>query len=139
MESVSRPAAIVFLLTSSPARLDLYRSLHHAYHDTLTLIMINPTLDPDFSPFFHHWLLCDSDHPSHLASLLKGLTDDVDVHAVLSFDEYGVHPAAKLAEYLGVRPYPMSSEGLRKVMDKRKFRGWCEIHGIPSPGFLHVG
>lgn len=137
MESISR-TAIVFLLTSSPARLDLYRSIYHAYHETLTLIMINPTLDPDFSPFFHHWLLCDSDLPSHLASLLKGLTD-VDVHAVLSFDEYGVHPAAKLAEYLGVRPYPMSSEGLRKVMDKRRFRGWCETHGIPSPGFLQVG
>ena len=138
MESVSRRTAIVFLLTSSPARLDLYRSLHLAYSDTLTLIMINPTLDPDFSPFFHLWLLCDSDHPSHLASLLKGLTD-VDVQAVLSFDEYGVHPAARLAEYLGVRPYPMSSEDLKMVMDQRRFREWCEAQGIPSPGFLHLG
>ena len=93
MESTSRPA-IVFLLTSSRARLDLYRSIHHAYHDTLTLIMINPTLEPDFSPFFHHWLLSDSENPSHLASLLRG----VAMHEVISFDEYGVHPAAKLAE-----------------------------------------
>jgi hypothetical protein len=134
MESTSRPA-IVFLLTSSRARLDLYRSIHHAYHDTLTLIMINPTLEPDFSPFFHHWLLSDSENPSHLASLLRGFA----MQAVISFDEYGVHPAAKLAEMLKVRPYPMGSDVLRKIMDKRKFRGWCESHGIPSPGYLHVG
>ena len=135
MESTSRQA-IVFFLTSSPARLDLYRSIHHAYHDTLTLIMINPTLDPDFSPFFHLWLLSDSEHPSHLASLLRGFT----VQAVLSFDEYGVHPAAKLAECLKVRPYPLaSSDVLKKIMDKREFRGWCESHGIPSPRYLHVG
>jgi hypothetical protein len=93
MESTSHPA-IVFLLTSSRARLDLYRSIHQAFQDTLTLIMIHPTLEPDFFPFFHHWLLSDSEDTSHLASLLRGFT----VQAVLSFDEYGVHPAAKLAE-----------------------------------------
>ena len=136
MESISRPT-IVFLLTSSRARLDLYRSIHLAYHDTLTLVMINPSLDPDFSPVFHHWLLSDCESLSYLASLLRGF--DTVVHAVLSFDEYGVYQAAKLAEYLGVRPYPMDTEGLKKIMDKRRFRGWCEAHGIPSPSHLHEG
>ena len=132
MESTNRPA-IIFLLTSSYARLDIYRSIHLAYQATLNLVMINPIFDPDFSLFFHHWLLSDCyDDPSHLATLLRGFK----VIAVVSFDEFGIYPAAKLGEYLGVKPYPMGPEGLVKIMDKRRFRGWCVAHGIPSPRFL---
>ena len=58
---------------------------------------------------------------------------------MLSFDEYGVYLAASLAEELGLRPYPLGTDGLKRIMDKRQFRQWCSEREISCPRYLAEG
>ncbi len=47
---------IVFINTSSRARIDMYDHVYRTYQDT-DFVMINPEVDEDFTRFFKYWIV----------------------------------------------------------------------------------
>ncbi|KAG5466261.1 hypothetical protein LSCM4_01406 [Leishmania orientalis] len=123
----------VFLRTSSVARVPLYRHLNAL---GLTLVLVHPyTPRPEFDGIFQHWLQYETDDVDavHLALLAflgsRGLIPD----AVVSFDEYGVFPAAALAARMNLTPVPLPPTAVLQNNLKDLFRLFCREHGISSP------
>ncbi|KAG5467345.1 hypothetical protein CUR178_00987 [Leishmania enriettii] len=123
----------VFLLTSSVARVPLYRRLNTL---GLTLVLVQPhTPRPEFDGVFQHWLQYETVDVDGVNLALqaflgsRGLIPD----AVLSFDEYGVFPAAALAARMNLTPIPLPPAALLQSSLKELFRLFCREHGISSP------
>lgn len=53
--------------------------------------------------------------------------------AIISFDEYGVYPAALLAERAHLRSIPFHSSIVQITNIKSLFRAFCKNHHIASP------
>lgn len=124
---------VVFLRTSSVARLPLYRRLRSL---NVTLVLVHPfTPLPEFDGVFSHWLKhetsdVDEVHLALSAFLAScGLVPD----AVVSFDEYAVYQAAVIAARLNLTPIPLPPAAVLQNNLKDMFRLFCSEHGIPSP------
>ncbi|CAC9544753.1 ATP-grasp domain containing protein [Leishmania donovani] len=124
---------IVFLRTSSVARLPLYRRLRSL---NVALVLVHPfTPLPAFDGVFSHWLQhetsdVDEVHLALSAFLAsRGLVPD----AVVSFDEYAVYQAALIAARLNLTPIPLPPAAVLQNNMKDLFRLFCSEHGIPSP------
>ena len=121
---------VVFLRTSSPARVAVY---NHLKSQGLSLIMVHPVLNPDFAHSFTKWVLCDTNDVEALAATLERELKGIRIDAFVSLDEYGVYPAACLQERYHHRPIPLSAKGLQMTSIKSKFREFCGLHNINSP------
>ena len=129
---------VVFLRTSSTARLPVYEELAAKGYN---LVMIHPSVSFDFSHAFSHWIECETNDVDQVEAALRsamkvhGFTPD----AIISIDEYGVYPAACLAERFGKRPLPLPPAGLRVTTVKSAFRDWCAEYNIGSPKNAKLG
>lgn len=127
-----RAKTIVLLRTSSTARIPVYQELQALGYD---LVMIHPVTTKDFSPYFKHWIRCETNDPVPVEIKLRKAMKQYNFtpDAIMSFDEYGVYTAACLSESFGKRPLPLGPEGLRNTTIKSNFRTWCKKHQIGSP------
>ena len=126
---------VVLIRTSSIARVPVYSHLKDA---GLRLIMVHPVVNDNFAGIFEHWIYHDTNDVEALdrvlaAELPRLLGGDGHVDAIVSFDEYGVYPAACLAVRRGLRPIPLSPAGLQTTSVKSAFRAFCAKNGIRSP------
>ncbi|AIO01838.1 hypothetical protein LPMP_342120 [Leishmania panamensis] len=124
---------VVFICTSSGARLPLYRRLRSL---GLTLVLVHPcTPSPVFDGIFQYWLQHDTDDVEGVYLALSAFlaSHKLVPDAVVSFDEYGVHQAVVLADRLNLTPVPMPDAAFLQNNLKHSFRGFCSGHGISSP------
>lgn len=127
---------LVLVRTSSIARVPVYRHLRSL---GLTLVMVHPIANDTFAGCFDHWIYHDTNDVEALdrvlcAELPQLLGGDGHVDGVVSFDEYGVYPAACIAMRRGLRPVPMTPSSLQTTSVKSAFRELCAQHGINAPG-----
>ena len=126
---------IVMIRVSGPARAPIYT---HLRNRGCVLIMVHPVVNDNFAGIFEHWIYHDTNDVEALdrvlaAELPRLLGGDGHVDAIVSFDEYGVYPAACLAVRRGLRPIPLSPAGLQTTSVKSAFRAFCAKNGIRSP------
>lgn len=128
---------IILVRTSSKARVPVYESLHRA---GVGIIMVHPFLLKDIQTFIRHWIITETFDIPRLISRVSSFLSDMSIFpdACFSFDEYGVYPAACLAESLGLRPIPLPSKCIRSLMVKSEFRMWCEKHNLPTPKYVII-
>lgn len=125
---------VVFLRTSSTARIPVYHYLAKVLG--YRLIMIHPVVVEDFASSFYRWIEVETTDTSVVERSLRAAMEEdpaVTPSAIISFDEYGVYPAAVLAERFGFRPLPLPPTGLRVTSIKSQFRQWCAEHNIRAP------
>lgn len=125
--------SVVLIRTSSIARAPIYAHLRSL---GLKLIIVHP--EPplaEFDGLFNEWLQCETHNVAHLQVVLRAFLSKKKLHvdAIISFDEYGVYPAAMLAEAFQLRAIPLSARRLRQTNDKSRFRRFCERHHVSSP------
>jgi biotin carboxylase len=127
---------VLLLRVSGPARVPVYK---HFRRLGITLVVVHPVTNDNFAGCFDHWIYHDTNDVEALDRVLamelpRLLGADGRVDAILSFDEYGVYPAACLAVRRGLRPIPLSPASLQTTSIKSAFRALCAAHGIRSPG-----
>lgn len=123
---------IVLLRTSSVARIPVYQQLRR---DGVRIIMVHPIFNEQFEKCFDHWIVHDTNDVNLLETALNKELERLDIvpDAILSFDEYGVYPAACLAVRRGMRPIPFDPEAQQSTTVKSAFRRFCAAHGISAP------
>ena len=106
-----------------------------------TVAMVYPSSGP-FAPWdapglFDHWINSETCDPD---ALDRALRDYADAHhltsrvaAIFTFDEYGVYPAAVVAQRWGLRPLPFEPELISTMNNKHAFRDWCVTNGVRGP------
>lgn len=126
---------VVLLRTSSTARAPVYASLRRL---GLRIIMVHPfDASANFGPeCIDEWIHQDTTDVDSLYATLTSPRYAGTFDAVASFDEYGVFPAARLSQRLGLRLTPLTPSMLSTVNIKSRFRHWCKRHGIAAPRFL---
>jgi biotin carboxylase len=134
MAESGKTQTVVLVRSSSGARLPSYRRALAALQG-LQLVVVHPEVRPWAAEVVKHWVLCETTDVEVVERALRaamaqhGFTPD----AVLSFDEYGVFPAAALAQRMGLRPLPLPPAALQATNVKSLFREWCARHGIRAP------
>ncbi|CUG88063.1 Hypothetical protein, putative [Bodo saltans] len=124
---------IVLIRTSSVARIPVYK---HIRSLGIRVIIVHPFQNPAFEGCYDDFLVHDTNDIDALENAIvkfqeeKGI-DTVD--AFLSFDEYGVYPAAVLSERRSKRSIPLSPSALQATSVKSAFRTFCYANGINSP------
>lgn len=126
---------VLLLRVSGPARIPIYR---HFRKIGLTLVVVHPIANDNFAGCFDHWIYHDTNDVEALdrvltAELPRLLGGSGHVDAIISFDEYGVYPAACLAVRRGLRPIPLSPSALQTTSVKSAFYALCTQHGINVP------
>ncbi|RNF26277.1 biotin carboxylase [Trypanosoma conorhini] len=124
---------VVLLRTSSVARAPVYR---HLRDKGVVLVLVHPVHPAvAFDGVFHYHLLHDTNDVDALEPVLGRFLSlhELSPDAVISFDEYGVYPAAVLAQRMGFRPVPLPPEKLRRTNVKSLLREDCAREGITSP------
>jgi biotin carboxylase len=125
---------VVLVRSSSSARLPSYRRALAAL-DGLRLVVVHPEERPWAADVVQHWVLCETTDVDLVERALRaamarhGFRPD----AIVSFDEYGVYPAAVLAERMGLRAFPLPPAALQATNVKSLFREWCARHAIRAP------
>ena len=127
---------IVLIRVSGPARVPVYKHLKEC---GCVLVVVHPVANDNFAGIFDHWIYHDTNDVEVLDKVLRAelprlLGGDGHVDGIVSFDEYGVYPAACLAVRRGLRPIPLSPESLQTTSVKSAFRAFCAKNGIRSPG-----
>eukprot|EP00760_Papus_ankaliazontas_P030266 PhM_4_TR469/c0_g1_i3/m.59926 len=124
---------VVFVRTSSNSRDKPYEHLHGL---GLNIIFVHPHIVNWAVPYAKHWILQDTADVDGVVTATKAFLaehPEVRVDGVLSFDEYGVFPAAVLGQALSVTPCPCPPEVVRLTNIKTKFREWSKGVGLRSP------
>ena len=127
-------ATVVLVRSSSSARLPSYRRALAAL-DGLRLVVVHPEERPWAAQVVQHWVLCETTDVELVERALRAAMERHGFRpdAILSFDEYGVYPAAVLAERMGLRAFPLPPAALQATNVKSLFREWCARHAIRAP------
>eukprot|EP00667_Euglena_gracilis_P010244 EG_transcript_10424 len=127
---------LLLVRTSGNSRLAAYRRLQAL---GLRLVFVHPARN-FAEPVAWRWILTDTNDAAAMVRTVVAQLREMDlaVDGVTSFDEYGVYPAARLAEFLGLRPCPAPSDVVRETNIKSLFRKHCQLHGIGSPRCLSL-
>lgn len=124
---------MILLRTSSVARAPVYAHLRSL---GVTLVLVHP-VEPlaEFNGVFNYWLPFETADVAALEPVLMQFLADhrLTPHAIVSFDEYAVYQAAKLAESLKLQPVPLPSAAIQLTNLKERFRLFCREHSISSP------
>ena len=133
-----RGRLLVVIRPSAFSRLPLYEWMKA---QGFTVAMVYPSSGP-FAPWdapglFDHWINSETCDPD---ALDRALRDYADAHhltsrvaAIFTFDEYGVYPAAVVAQRWGLRPLPFEPELISTMNNKHAFRDWCVTNGVRGP------
>lgn len=126
------PSVIVFVRTSSTARLPVYEALAKKGY---ALAMVHPLIISDFAPHFKYWIESETNDARVVEECIRTAMKEhkFSVSAVISFDEYGVFPAAVVAESFSLQSFPLPPAGLKATSIKSDFRTWCVEHQINAP------
>ena len=130
---------VVILRTSGIARIPIYAHFQLALN--LQLVMVHPSRPANFTPYFKHWVEAETDDIDRLDVAIQSYLQSASLptpSAYMSLDEYGVLPAAILAERHGTRPIPLPSAAVRRNNLKSEFRAWCAEHGVRGPACVSL-
>ncbi|EKG07497.1 hypothetical protein TCSYLVIO_001372 [Trypanosoma cruzi] len=124
---------VVLLRTSSVARAPIYK---HLRETGVIFVVVHPVRPADaFDGVFHYHLQHDTNDVDTLEPILRRFLTQHELlpDAIISFDEYGIYPAAVLSQRMGYRPIPLPPEKLRRTCVKSFLREDCAREGIASP------
>ena len=130
---------VLFVRTSSDSRVVAYRTL---YESGVRIVMVHPHVVSWATPYVWKWILTDTQKVEPMIAHVQQEIESLQVRSypsealidgVLSFDEYGVYPAAALATALGKISCPAPVEVIRCTHDKARFRNWCHDTGLCAP------
>lgn len=129
---------IVLIRTSSVARIPVYK---HIRSLGIRIIIVHPFVNPAFEGCYDDFIVHDTNDIDALEKAIVSFQAEngiADIDAILSFDEYGVYPAAVLSERRNKRAIPLSPSALQSTSVKSVFREFCDAHGISSPASVAI-
>lgn len=124
---------IVLIRLSSVARIPVYK---HIRSLGIRVIVVHPFQNPAFDGCYDDFIVHDTNDIDALESVIANFQEAKGIEqidAIISFDEYGVYPAAVLSERRNKRSIPLSPTALQATSVKSAFRKFCYAHDINSP------
>jgi len=133
---------VVFVRPSSTARIPIYTRLRSL---GLRIMMVSREHRPAYDIGVDRWVLCEPNDPDSITAALAETAklEIADGYSgefshIVTFDEYGIFPAAVLNERAGRRPMPFSSGFIDLNNVKTRFRDWCVEHGVRAPRYCSM-
>lgn len=128
---------IVLIRTSSVARIPVYKHLRSL---GVRIVLVHPFANPAFEGCYDEIIIHDTNDIDLLENVLNATLEEKGIiaDAILSFDEYGVYPAAVLSERRNKRAIPLAPKALQETSIKSAFRVFCAQHGINSPNSFAI-
>ena len=123
---------VIFVRSSNNSRGVAYQTLRDL---GVRIIMVHPIMNWA-APYPWRWIHCETnDIPVLIETVTATLATwpEVVVSGVLTFDEYGVLPAAMLGAALGLTVCPAPADVVRLTHIKSDFREWCGRVGVRAP------